>query len=280
MFVYIWKKPDGTPFYVGFTKNKRRSNPKNNGGRNWLCQKTLDEIGAHLVIIELRPVNSANEGTALECQLIAEIGRIQTSTGPLTNLTSGGEGAHLPTPEHREKLRQAMLDPNHPVRSPEARERQKARMRDTDVKVLFIGDANPAKRPEVRAKIKAKWTDPAYREVMSTRKVRGPVTSEEEKNRLRKQIAENPKMKSWAELNGKDPEFEAKRIAGLRASQDRRLAKMSDPVALAKRKARLKETMNSEKYKAKRAEWDTPEYRAKLSAARKAYWDNKRAINK
>jgi hypothetical protein len=55
---------------------------------------------------------------------------------------------------------------------------------------------------------------------------------------------------------------------------------MSDPVALAKRKARLKETMNSEKYKAKRAEWDTPEYRAKLSAARKAYWDNKRAINK
>jgi hypothetical protein len=280
MFVYIWKKPDGTPFYVGFTKNKRRSNPKNNGGRNWLCQKTLDEIGAHLVIIELRPVNSANEGTALECQLIAEIGRIQTSTGPLTNLTSGGEGAHLPTPEHREKLRQAMLDPNHPVRSPEARERQKARMRDTDVKVLFIGDANPAKRPEVRAKIKAKWTDPAYREAMSTRKVRGPVTSEEEKNRLRKQIAENPKMKSWAELNGKNPEFEAKRIAGLRASQDRRLAKMSDPVALAKRKARLKETMNSEKYKAKRAEWDTPEYRAKLSAARKAYWDNKRAINK
>lgn len=280
MFVYIWKKPDGTPFYVGFTKNKRRSNPKNNGGRNWLCQKTLDEIGAHLVIIELRPVTSAKEGTALECQLIAEIGRIQTSTGPLTNLTSGGEGAHLPTPEHREKLRQAMLNPNHPVRSPEAREKQKARMRDTDVKVLFIGDANPAKRPEVRAKIKAKWTDPAYREAMSTRKVRGPVTSEEEKNRLRKQIAENPKMKSWAELNGKDPEFEAKRIAGLRASQDRRLAKMSDPVALAKRKARLKETMNSEKYKAKRAEWDTPEYRAKLSAARKAYWDNKRAINK
>jgi hypothetical protein len=38
--------------------------------------------------------------------------------------------------------------------------------------------------------------------------------------------------------------------------------------------------MNSPEFQARRAEWDTPEYRAKLSDARKAYWDNKRAVGK
>ena len=280
MYIYIWKDADGTPFYVGFTKNKRRSNPRNNGGRNWLCKQKLAEVGADRVIIELRPVASVEEGTALECKLIAEIGRIQTGTGPLTNLTSGGEGTHAPTPEHREKLRQAMLDPNHPARSPESRARQKERMLDPDVRALFSGDANPAKRPEVREKIKAKWTDPEYRAMMAAKKVGKQIHSEEEKQRRRERIADVPEMKSWGERNGKDPEFDAKRIAGIRAAQDRRREKMSDPAALAQRKERLKATLNSPEYKAKQALRNTPEYRAKLSAAKKAYWDRKRAEQK
>jgi hypothetical protein len=85
-------------------------------------------------------------------------------------------------------------------------------------------------------------------------------------------------MKPWGERNGKDPEFDAKRIEGIRAAQGRRKEKMSDPVALAQRKERLKATLNSPEYKAKRALWDTPEHRAKLSAAKKAYWDKKRGI--
>lgn len=277
MIVYIWKDADGTPFYVGFTKNKRRSNPRNNGGRNWLCKQKLAEVGADRVIIELRPVASVEEGTALECKLIAEIGRIQTGTGPLTNLTSGGEGTHVPTPEHREKLRQAMLDPNHPARSPESRAKQKERMLDPDVKALFTGDANPAKRPEVREKIKAKWADPEYRAMMSAKKMGKPIHSESTKQRLRERIADAPEMKSWGERNGKDPEFDAKRIAGIRAAQDRRREKMSDPAALAQRKERLKATMNSPEFQAKRATWNTPEYRAKLSAAKKEYWAKRKA---
>ena len=280
MYVYIWKDANGTPFYVGFTKNKRRSNPRNNGGRNWLCRQKLTEVGADRVIIELRPVASVEEGTALECRLIEEIGRVQTGTGPLTNLTSGGEGVHVPTPEHREILRQAMLNPSHPARSEEARAQQRKRMQDPDVRVLFSGDANPAKRPEVREKIKAKWADPEYRAMMSAKKVGKPIHSEEERQRRKEHIATIPEMKSWSERNGKDPDFDAKRIAGIRAAQDRRREKMSDPAALAQRKERLKATMNSEEYKAKRAQWDTPEYRAKLSATKKAYWERKRAENK
>ena len=52
---------------------------------------------------------------------------------------------------------------------------------------------------------------------------------------------------------------------------------MRDPEALAQRKARLKATLNSEEYKAKRAKWDTPEYREKLAAAKREYWAKKKA---
>lgn len=278
MYVYIWKTPDGIPFYVGLTKTKRRSNPLNSGGRNWLCRQKLEEVGAGRVIVELRPVNSADEGTALERKLIAEIGRIQTNTGPLTNLREGGEGVQSPTPEHREKLRQIMLDPNHPVRSEAAKAKARARMNAPDVKEKFLGDANPAKRAEVRVKLKAKWEDPEHRaKIIAARTGLIRELPEETKQILRDNLANNDAMKSWGERNGKDAEFDAKRIAGIRAAQNKRREKMSDPEALAQRKARLKETMNSEEYKAKRVLWDTPEYRARLSEAKKAYWAKKKA---
>lgn len=278
MFVYIWKEPNGTPFYIGLTKNKRRTNPLNSGGRNWLTKQKLAEVGPGQVIIELRPVGSLEEGTALERKLIAEIGRIQTGTGPLTNLREGGEGTHVPTLEHREKLRQAMLDPNHPARSEAAKAKKRARLNAPDVKEKFVGAANPAKRPEVREKIKANWQDPEYREkAVSSRIGLKRDLPESTKQVLRDNLANNGAMKSWGERNGKDPEFDAKRIAGIRAAQDRRREKMSDPVALAQRKERLRATLNSPEYKAKRAAFDTPEYRAKMSAARKAYWEKRKA---
>lgn len=278
MFVYIWKTPDGTPFYVGLTRNQRRANPLNNGGRSWLCRQKLLEVGADKVIVELRPVSSVEEGVTLEERLIAEIGRIQTGTGPLTNLRKGGEGIQSPTPEHRELLRQAMLNPEHPARQAAARAQQRKRMQDPDVKAKFTGYANPAKRPEVRAKIKENWADPEFRANMSALKTGVPKNfSEEDLARRAEAVRNNPLMKSWADLNGKDPEFDAKRIAGIRAAQDKRREKMADPEALAQRKARLKATMNSDEYKAKRALWDTPEHRARLSEAKKAYWAKKKA---
>lgn len=278
MFVYIWKTPEGTPFYIGLTKNKRRTNPLNNGGRNWLCKQKLAEVGAGQVIIELRPVGTLEEGVALERKLIAEIGRIQTGTGPLTNLREGGEGTHIPTPEHREKLRQAMLDPSHPARSPEARAKLTARMNAPDVKEKFVGAVNPAKRPEVRGKLKANWQDPEYRKkAVASRVGLKRDLSDSTKQVLRDNLANNAAMKSWGERNGKDPEFDAKRIEGIKAAQPARLAKMADPAALAQRKERLKATMNSPEFKAKRALFDTPEYRKKLSDAKKEYWAKRKA---
>lgn len=223
MHIYIWKTPDGIPFYVGFTKNQRRTNPLNAGGRNWLCKQKLAEVGAEKVIIELRPVTSIEEGTALECKLIAEIGRIQTGTGPLTNLTPGGEGSQAPTPEHREKLRQAMLDPNHPIRSEESRAKKRKRMNDPDVKILFSGDANPAKRPEVREKIKARWADPEYRAAMSAKKVGKPIHSEEDKETRRLKLMDpNNPLRQYHKVLNTDPEIAAKRAATLRLPEQRK----------------------------------------------------------
>jgi hypothetical protein len=279
MYVYIWKDTHSIPFYVGFTKNKRRTNPRNSGGRNWLCQQKIEAVGVDRIIIELRPVASAAEGVALECQLIAEYGRIQTRNGPLANLTSGGEGTHTPSLEHREKLRQAMLDPNHPIRSEAARKKAVLRMNAPDVKAKFLGENNAAKRPEVRAKIKAKWEDPEFRAARISERI-GVAKNFSDETRLAhaERLKANPAMRGWGERNGLDDEFNTKRIAGIQAAQPKRAEKMRDPVALAQRKERLKATLNSPEYKAKRALWDTPELKQRQSDIRKAYWSAKKSV--
>lgn len=278
MFVYIWKDAAGVPFYVGFTKRMGRANPKNNGNRNWLTKQKLDEIGVDFVSIEIRHVATVEQGQELERNLIASIGRIQLGNGPLTNLREGGEGVLPPSPEHRAKLSIALRDPSHPIRSPEARAKQKERMSDPAVRALFSGDNNPAKKPESREKIKSKWQDADFRAMMIAERTGKPKNfSEEDRARRAEAVKNNPDMKSWADRNGKDSEFDAKRIAGIRAAQDKRREKMSDPEALARRKAKLKATMASPEYLAKRKQFDTPEYRAKLSAAKKAYWEKRKA---
>lgn len=278
MYIYIWKDTAGIPFYVGLTKRIGRANPKNSGGRNWLTKHKLQSIGIENVVVEFHIVGSIIDGQELERKLIEQYGRVQTGTGSLTNLRVGGEGMHSPTQEHREKLRQAMLDPNHPARSPQARAKQRERMQDPAVKVLFTGDANPAKKPEVREKLKAIWQDQEFRAArIAERTGVQKNLSIETRASLAKRLNNNPKMKSWSERNGKDDEFNAKRIAGIKAAQPKRLEKMNDPLALAQRKERLKATMNSSEYKAKRALFDTPEYRLKLSEAKKAYWAKRRA---
>lgn len=101
-----------------------------------------------------------------------------------------------------------------------------------------------------------------------------PEVLEAKRQRL---MQRNNPMREYHKVLNTDPEIKARRAEGIRAAQPKRREKMQDPTALAQRKQRLKDTLNSEAFKAKRAEWDTPEYRAKLSAARRKYWADKRA---
>lgn len=228
MYVYIWKSPDGVPFYVGMGKNIRRPNPKSTGHRNKACKQAVQNFGADNVVVEIHTVQDITAAQLLEQSLIAKFGRIIDGTGTLTNISKGGEF-------HEARL-------------------------------------------ETKLKLKAIWQDKGKRQKLIASKV-GLKRNlpESTKAVLREKLAKNLQMKSWAERNGKDDEFNAKRIAGIKAAQPKRMEKMNDPIALAQRKERLKATMNSPEYKAKRALYVTPEYRLKLSAAKKAYWAKRKA---
>ena len=85
-------------------------------------------------------------------------------------------------------------------------------------------------------------------------------------------------MRGYHKILNSDPEIKKRRVEGIKAAQPARAEKMRDPAALAQRKERLKATMKSPEYLAKRTLWDTPEYRAKLSAAKMEYWAKRKAI--
>lgn len=95
-YTYILRRPDGSPFYVGMGKDRRiRAHEKNAEGRNRghkfsIIRKILTNNAD--VGYEIQFVDSRAEAIAQECRLIALYGRLSAGTGPLTNLTDGGDG--------------------------------------------------------------------------------------------------------------------------------------------------------------------------------------------
>jgi hypothetical protein len=238
MFIYIWKKPDGVPFYVGMSKYIGRTNPLNSGGRGWLCKQTLTQVGRNNVVVEIHSAPTAEAAQELERAFILRYGRIQLGTGPLTNLKVGGDGSPGMSAEGRAATSKRMKE-NNPVHRPEVRAKITARMADPDVKQRFTGDNNPAKRPEIRAKLKAKWQDPEYQETQ--RKARTGIKrhTEEHKAELRACLLDptNP-MREYHKVLNSDPTIKAKRTASLQS----------------------------------------PEVRARISASLKAKWAERRAV--
>lgn len=226
MYIYIWKTPEGVPFYVGMAKNVRRPSPKSIGHRNEACKAKVAEIGADNVIIELHTVSDVESAREMERSFIELYGRICNNTGTLTNIARGGE----------------FTEPSE----------------------------------ETKRKLKEVWRDPVRAEAISKARRKPKNLAESTRQEMRERLKANPAMQGWSQRNGQ-PEFEAKRIVGLLAVQDKIRKKLNDPVAKELRKKRLKETVNSSEYKAKRKLLITPEYRAKLSAAKRAYWEKKRA---
>ena len=236
MYVYIWKRPNGEPFYVGLSKSMGRTDPQKSGGRGWLCKQTMQSIGVDKIIVEVHPVASTEEGQALEQHFIASIGRIQTGTGPLTNLRPGGEGTKSMSEEGKKSLSDFMKAHN-PMHDPEIRKRATEIMRSDHVRAKFSGDNNPAKRPEVREKIKAKWRDPEYRAKMHKRPGR-PSPSGEEREAARQRLLDpdNPMREAHVFLNS-DPDIREKRNAAIRSPESRAKKSESMKRVWAERKA-------------------------------------------
>jgi hypothetical protein len=219
MFVYIWKDKNNIPFYVGLTKRIGRTNPRNSGNRNWLCNQKIKEIGLDHIVIEIRHIFSIMDGQSLERKLIEEYGRIQLGNGTLTNLREGGSGTESMSFESRKKLSNLLKDPNHPIRSKEAREKHAKRMRDPDVKAKFSGDNNPSKRPDVREKLLNKWQDAEYKEKQRLSRTGLKRFSEEEKEKRRIALLDKDhplNKKAFHNILNSDPNIKAKRVAALR----------------------------------------------------------------
>lgn len=235
MFVYVWKHNE-TPFYVGMTKTIGRTNPLNAGGRGWLCKQTLAKVGPKNVVVELHMVDTVEEAQSLERSLIDKYGRIQLETGPLTNLKPGGDGS--PGMSDAGKLATSKrMKENNPMKKPETKAKLKARMQSPEVVALFSGDNNPAKRPEVRAKIKAKWDDPAFRAARVAEKVGRPIHSEESKEKRRQRLLDpsNP-MREYHKVLNSDPAIKEKRITALRSPEVQAKISAALKLSWAKRK--------------------------------------------
>lgn len=221
MFVYIWKNPDGTPFYVGMTKNAGRANPLNSGGRGWLCKQTLEKIGRHNVITEIHTALTLEDAMDMEKKFILQFGRVQLNTGTLTNLRPGGDGVSNMSETGKEVIRKRMKE-NNPAFNPEVRAKIKARMASPDVKEKFLGDNNPAKRPEVRAKLKAKWQEPEYQETQRKARTGLKRHTEEHKAKLRDKLLDpNNPMREYHKTLNTDPTIKAKRNATLQTPEVR-----------------------------------------------------------
>lgn len=100
-YVYLYVKPDGTPFYIGKGKEDRylyhlqEAKKSRTKDSNKLKINTIRKILKQGLEPQIRFIDtdlSEEQAFELEEFLIKEIGRIDLGTGTLTNLTNGGEG--------------------------------------------------------------------------------------------------------------------------------------------------------------------------------------------
>jgi hypothetical protein len=161
-YVYILSRPDGRPFYVGMGTGKRMYWHEQNAYRERsykasIIRSILANGGAvGYRIVETFP--TVSEALALEIELILAIGRRDLRTGPLSNLTAGGEGvinlSEALRAKHRAETKRAMA-------SPEMREQCRAHMRKLRTDPVWVAARN--------AEIKAFWQNEQNRASQSKR---------------------------------------------------------------------------------------------------------------
>jgi hypothetical protein len=272
-YVYIWFRPDWTPFYVGIGKTPSRWNPARakDKDRNPLCMKIIRKYGAQNIHVQKHAGLSWGEACAKEQSLIAHFGRIDDG-GLLANFTDGGEGAVNPAKHVVEASRARLLDPEHPMRDTHV-------WLNTDPEILERRNES-IRSPEVRAKHKQnaekRWANPAKREVLAEkmrviwaeRKEKSPPP-EKPKKRNKEELAEF--RRSMLRERNADPEYTAKRVAALQSASE----KISEGVNRSKEK-RLA-TLATPEVQAKLRRPKTEEHNRKVSEAKKLWWANKKA---
>ena len=250
-YVYIWKKPGNIPFYIGIGRTPNRWDPAHAKTRNKHCSRTVTKVGVDNVIVEIIPNLNKKEACRLEQTLIWYFGRDDLGTGPLTNMTDGGDGTQNVSADTRKKMSDAaklykaersqrIKGDNNPMRNPKIYAHSVSRMNAPEVVSKYSGNNNPAKRPEVQAKIRAKWADPEFKEKQRQRKLGKPIHSDAEKEKRRLALLDpNHPMKGFHKVLNTDPTIKAKRVATLRSPEVQAKISAGLKAAWARRKANI-----------------------------------------
>lgn len=272
-YVYIWFRPDWTPFYVGIGKTPSRWNPlrAKDRDRNNLCMKIIRKYGAANIRVQRHTDLTWEAACAKEQALIAHFGRIEDG-GLLANFTDGGEGAINPRQDVVEASRKRLLDPSHPMRGahvllnsdPEIAAKRLERIRSNEV------------RKKHKKNAEARWADPAKREAVAQkmrehwvkRKAEMPP-KEKPKKRTKEELAEY--RRELLKARNADPEYTAKRVAALQA------ASSAISAGVKKTQAQRKATLATPEVQAKLRRPKTAEHNQKVSEAKKRWWAERRA---
>jgi len=201
-FVYSSYSFKNEPFYIGVSYRKDRLNEhfwknQSNNFKQAVIDKILKEgyLKENMVSVLLKNLTK-EEAFEKEKELISLIGRRNKNLGPLTNLSSGGEGTYKLSQEQREELKlQCKLNPSfkNKKHTEESKEKARKTIGDSRKGVLnanygkrwtseqkeqasikqkenlkhLRGENNPSKRKEVRLKIsetKLGKKNPRYRD--------------------------------------------------------------------------------------------------------------------
>jgi hypothetical protein len=100
-YVYILFNWLGIPFYVGKGMGNRiDAHEKSTDTSNWLKNEIIEQTWVMLNEVPkviVRDQLPESDAFALEIMLISAIGRLDLGTGPLTNMTVGGDGCRIPS---------------------------------------------------------------------------------------------------------------------------------------------------------------------------------------
>ena len=273
-YVYIWFRPDWTPFYVGIGKTPSRWNPQRtkDKDRNPLCMRIIRKYGAHNIRVQKHEGLSWEEACLKERSLIAHFGRIDEG-GLLANFTDGGDGVTNPSKAVLEEKRRRLLDPNNP-------------MRDAHVRLnsdpLIAQRRNESLRSKgLRAKRKKaaeeRWADPAKREALAEKmrqhwaekKLANPP-KEKPKKRNKEELAEY--RRTLLKERNADPAYRAKRVEALQAAAEKISA------GVKRSQSKRSATVATPEVQAKLRQPKTEEHKKKCSDAKKLWWANKKAV--
>lgn len=272
-YVYIWFKPDWSPFYVGIGRTRNRWNPlyAKAKDRNEACLRVIAKYGAENIKVQRMFFDTWEDACATERSLIACFGRYEHG-GVLYNFTDGGEGNVNPSASEREAKRLRLLNPLHPMfgwhkilnSDPEIHAKRVASIRSPEVQEKISASLNkPDKKAARLAKLRATIASPEYQALLALRrKPKPPKRSPEELREYRRNLL--------AERN-KDPEYTAKRVAALKQASQA----ISDGV---KQSAETRaNTMKTPEVQAKLRKPKTAEQKQKISAALKAKWAERKS---